>query len=66
MATRRYSIARGAGMTDSQVTEAVGAATATASMEFTFDLAAGLTREDIVKGIALIKARILKGSWPPA
>ena len=66
MATRRYSIARGAGMTRSSVTEAVGSATATASMEFTFDLAASLTKEDVLKGIDLIREYIIQDSFPPA
>lgn len=66
MATRRYSIGRGAGLTRSSVTEAVGAATATAAMEFTFDLAAGLTREDVLKGLELIGQYILEDQFPPA
>lgn len=66
MATRRYSIARGAGATRSSVTEAVGSATATAAMEFTFDLAASLTKEDVLKGIDLIREYILQDSFPPA
>ena len=66
MATRRYSISRGAGLTRSAVTEAVGAATATAPMEFTFDLTAGLTREDVLKGLELIGQYILEDQFPPA
>ena len=64
MATRRYSIARGE--QDFSVTEAVGAATATKSMEFTFDLAVGLTRDEVLRGLDSIKRYILTDQFPPA
>lgn len=64
MATRRYSLAQGA--TDQQVTEAVGAAVVTASMEFTFDLASNLTKEDVLLALEKIKNWIYKGQFPPA
>jgi hypothetical protein len=64
MATRRYSIAKGE--TEFSITEAVGAATATKSMEFTFDLATSLTREDVLLGLDKIKNHIIKGNFPPA
>lgn len=64
MATRRYGISRGENV--DQVTEAVGAATATDSMEFTFDLAVGLTREDVILGLDKIKMVILADNFPPA
>lgn len=64
MATRRYGISRGENM--GQVTEAVGAAVATDGIELTFDLAVGLTKEDLLKGIEYIKAHIIKGNFPPA
>jgi hypothetical protein len=64
MATRRYSIARGE--TEFQITEAVGAATATKSMEFTFDLAVNLTREDVLLALEKVRNHIIKGSFPPA
>ncbi len=64
MATRRYGISRGENM--DQVTEAVGAATATDNMEFTFDLATNLTREDVLLALGKIAAHILKGNFPPA
>jgi hypothetical protein len=64
MATRRYSIAKGE--TEFKITEAVGAATATKSMEFTFDLAANLTKNDILQGLRMIENWILKGNFPPA
>lgn len=64
MATRIYSISRGEQL--GQVTEGVGAAVATESMEFTFDLAAGLTKEDVLLGLDKIRAHILTDSFPPA
>lgn len=64
MATRRYGISRGE--TLGQVTEAIGAAVATDSMEFTVDLAANCTREDVLLALEKIEAHILKGNWPPA
>ena len=66
MAMRRSSIGQGAGLTRSSVTEAIGSATATAAMEFTFDLAAGLSREDVLKGLELIGQYILEDQFPPA
>lgn len=66
MATRLYSIARGAGLTRSSVTEAVGSATATAAIEVTFDLGSSLTKEDVLKGLDLIREYILQDTFPPA
>lgn len=69
MATRRYGIS--AGETEFQVTEAVGAAVATDSMEFTVDLAGtALTTHEgkgkVLLALEMIKAHITKGNWPPA
>ena len=64
MATRLYSLARG--QTEFEVVEAAGSATTTASMEFTFDLAVGLTRGDVLRALDMFKAHILKDSFPPA
>lgn len=64
MATRRFGLSRGE--TKDQVVEAVGAATAADSMEFTFDLAVGLSREDVILGLEKIKLRIMEIKWPPA
>lgn len=64
MATRRYSLAKGE--TEFQVTEAVGAATATKAMEFTFDLAANLTKEDVLLALKKFQNWIHKGNFPPA
>lgn len=71
MATRRYSTAPGDQLKD--VTEAVGAATATKSVEVTFDLAnvkqgntKPLTREDVLLGLRRIRDKIVQGNWPPA
>ena len=64
MATRRYGLSRGEQVQN--ITEAVGAATAADSMEFTFDLAVGLTKEDVVLGLEKIKQHIINDQFPPA
>ena len=63
MATRLYGISRGEGQ--DQITEAVGLAT-TDSMELTVDLAAGLTREDVVLLLDRLSRYILEHDFPPA
>ena len=67
MATRRYGLSAGENM--GQVTEAVGAAVATDSIELTVDLAA-ITgqggREKVLLALEVFEAHILKGNWPPA
>jgi len=66
MATRRYGLSKGENI--DQVTEAVGAATATDSIELTFDLAVApaLSKEDVVLALEKFQAYIIKGNWPPA
>jgi len=64
MATRRYGLSRAE--TDQQVTEAVGAATATDSIELTFDLAVNLTKEDVLLSLDKFYSHIMKGNFPPA
>jgi len=69
MATRRYGI--NAGETFVHVTEAVGAAVSSDSVELTVDLAgAGLTtaagKAKVLEALEYIKAHIVKGNWPPA
>lgn len=71
MATRRYSTQPGDQLKD--VTEAVGAATATKSVEVTFDLAnvkegntKPLTRQDVLDAIDRIRDKIVQGNFPPA
>jgi len=64
MATRRYGISRGENI--DQVTEAVGAAIATDSIELTVDLAANVTREDVLLALEKFEMYIIKGNWPPA
>jgi hypothetical protein len=64
MTTRLYSLNRG--QTDFEVTEGVGNPVAVASMDFTFDLAAGLTRSEILMALAAIKRHIISHNWPPA
>lgn len=64
MATRIYGLSKGE--TEFQVTEGVGSAVAADSMEFTFDLAANLTKEEILSALDMFKNHILKGNFPPA
>lgn len=64
MATRRWGISKGENI--GQVTEAVGAAIAVDSMEFTIDLAANLTKEQVILGLECISQAIMKDQWPPA
>lgn len=66
MATRRYGLSTGE--TEFQVTEAVGSATASDTMEFTvdFDATAKPSKNDVLLALDMIKNHILKGNWPPA
>jgi len=64
MATRRYGISRGE--TDQQITEGVGAATASDNIEITVDLAVSLTKEDVLLALRKFESHIMKGNWPPA
>lgn len=69
MATRRWGLS--AGETPFQVTEAVGAAVVSDSVELTVDLAAtGMTgasgRERVMLALEGIAQAIMKGPWPPA
>ena len=63
MATRLYGISRGE--SQDQITETVGAAT-TDNVELTIDLAAGLTREDVVLLLDRLSRYILEHDFPPA
>jgi len=72
MATRRYKFSVG----DELVTEEVGAATDSDSIELTVDLAntevneggstRSLSREEVLLAIDKIKNHILEGEWLPA
>jgi hypothetical protein len=64
MATRRYSIGRNGTLTS--ITEAVGAAVETESIELTIDLAANLSRHDVLLGLEYIKQHLVQSNWPPA
>lgn len=64
MATRLYGISRGE--TEFQITEGVGSAVAADNIELTVDLAANLTREDILLALEKFENHILKGLFPPA
>ena len=65
MATRRYGTSRGENF--NQISEAVGAAVSSDSMEFTFDLALNLSKEDVLLGLEKIEYYILNSqTWPPA
>lgn len=63
MATRLYGISRGE--SQEQISETVGAAT-TDDMELTIDLAAGMTREEVVVLLDRITRYILEHDFPPA
>lgn len=73
MATRRYSIGPNERVED--VVEAVGAATATKSIELTVDLGAikgtgnpstSIYRDELLASLLKIHDYIQKGLWPPA
>jgi hypothetical protein len=64
MATRIYGVSRGEQY--NQVTEGVGAAVASDSVELTVDLAANLTREDVLLALEKFNMHIVNGNWPPA
>lgn len=69
MATRRYSINPGDPYFNT--TEAVGAATATKSIELTVDLAVITDTTDkgkfaVIEALDDLRDYILKGNWPPA
>jgi hypothetical protein len=64
MATRRWGVSRGE--SPEQVTEAVGSAVASDSVELTVDLAVSLTREDVLLAIKKIERQVASGKWPPA
>ena len=64
MATRIYGTSRGE--TDQQITEGVGSAVAADNIELTVDLAASLTKEDVLLALEKFKSHIIKGNWPPA
>lgn len=64
MATRRYGLSRGE--TEFQVTEGVGAATNADSVEVTFDLAANMTKEEVLLALQMIENYILSHKFPPA
>lgn len=63
MATRIYGASKGE--QDTEVTEGVGSAT-TDSMEFTFDLADGVTMEDIELFFKKVLMHMRRGIFPPA
>lgn len=64
MATRIYGISQGEQSQD--VTEGVGAAVAADSVELTVDLAASLSKQEVLKALKQIEIHITKGNWPPA
>lgn len=66
MATRRYGITKGESFT--QVTEAVGAATAADNIELTVDFGASptLTKADVLQALEILEGYIVNGIWPPA
>ena len=64
MATRRYMINEGEVLKD--VTQAVGAAVATKNCEFTVDLAAAMTKKDVLQALEYLGNYITQNNWPPA
>jgi hypothetical protein len=74
VATRRYKIS--AGETEFQITEEVGAAVNSDTVELTVELAAtavnagGTTRsilkQEVLDALEEFKNHIVKGNWPPA
>ena len=74
MATRRYGTS--AGEDNTFVTEAVGAATAADTFEFTVDLATGevndggstraINRDEALRALDKIRNHILENDWLPA
>ena len=62
MATRRYGISRGEGQ--ERIAEAVGAATVD-DIELTLDLAAGMTREEVLLLLDRLSRYILENDYPP-
>lgn len=62
MATRRYGISRGE--SQDAIVEAVGAATVD-DIELTIDLAAGMTREDVLLLVDRLSRYILENDFPP-
>ncbi len=68
MATRRYSI--GIGDNQTQITEAVGAATATKEIELTVDFAVVTAgnggKMAVIESLNDLQNYILQGAWPPA
>ena len=64
MATRRYSL--NPGDPTEPITEVVGAATATKSIELTVDLAVVTSKMDVLIAIKKFKDNLVQGKWPPA
>lgn len=69
MATRLYSVANDfrfeADASGVEVTEAVGSATVTTSIELTVDLAVVADRQRVVTALETLRAYIMEGTWPP-
>lgn len=65
MATRLYGTSKGE-QYPTGITEGVGSAVAADGVELTVDLAANLSKQDVVHALERIKAHIFKSNWPPA
>lgn len=74
MPTVRYSIATGTGtLVDTQVTQAVGAATVTQAIEITIEHGAtvlnggtaALQKVDVINALEIAKGFIAERPWPP-
>lgn len=64
MATRRLGISRGE--VDYQVTEAAGAAVSSDNVELTWDLATGLSKDELIRMVQILERHILESNYPPA
>lgn len=74
MATRRFGISVGEG--EFQVTEAVGAAVSSDTVELTVELATtavnwrgstrAITKQEVLDALEKLENHIIKSNWPPA
>jgi len=64
MATRRLGISRGEEKW--AITEAAGAAVSSDNVELTWDLATGLSKDELLNLVEKLKQHILQINYPPA
>lgn len=76
MATRIYGCPPGANFSITSVVEAIGPVATSAPICLIVDLATnivtdgavsrGIERDEVIKALDTMKARVMAGSWPPA